>query len=282
MLTVPAQARSAQPEPCAVPPAMPPAAGTAGAASPSQVIFDGTPARAAGVAWSTTSPSSSHPRFPSLPTVSSDLSPSRGTISQSPDAAAQQCRALTHRAHLIPFPPEVKLLTNVKCQHIRGWFHGFAVKGLTIQTGFSFQNILLLKSPRWQELNIRIWLLISTPEIGHCISQMCVVTTSLRRRKLSGVEPSRAERLEDETGLRRSLTCSSLLLKEVRIQPPHTGIHSIHIISYPSSTFFLLFGLRVRTASRFMLCSQRPQHKLPLLYMQLRRAAPGEWMGSAP
>lgn len=103
-------------------------------------------------------------------------------------------------------------------------------------------------------IKYRIWLLISAPETGHYISQVCVVTTSFRRRKLSGVELSRAERLEHETGLWRSLTCSSLLLKEVRIQPPHTGIHSILIISYSSSTFSLLFSLRIRTALRFMLC----------------------------
>lgn len=141
--------------------------------------------------------------------------------------------------------------------------HSWLISWLCCQ---GFNNSDWLQLPKHAAIEItkmtrikyRIWLLISAPKIGHYISQMCVVTTALRRKKLSGVELSRAERLEDETGLRRSLTCSSLLLKEVRIQPPYTGIHSIHIISYSSSTPFLLFSLRVRTALRFMQCSQSP------------------------
>lgn len=55
MLIVPEWAQTAQPAPSSALPAMPPAAGTATAASPSQVIFDETPARTAGVAQSTMS-----------------------------------------------------------------------------------------------------------------------------------------------------------------------------------------------------------------------------------
>jgi len=67
-------------------------------------------------------------------------------------------------------------------------------------------------------MNYRILMLISAPGIGHYISQMCLLATSSGHssRKLSAVELSIAERLKDETRLRRSLTCSSLLLKEVR------------------------------------------------------------------
>lgn len=66
-------------------------------------------------------------------------------------------------------------------------------------------------------MNYRILMLISAPEIGHYISQMCLLATSSghSRRKLRAVEHRAAARLKDETEL-RSVTHSSLLLKEVR------------------------------------------------------------------
>lgn len=104
-------------------------------------------------------------------------------------------------------------------------------------------NQVAIGSAKMASMNYRILMLISASEIGHCISQMCLLATSsgYSRRKLSVVEVSTAERLKDETGLRSYLTCRLSLLQrsEMTASSHCNSFHSHNQITLaPPSSFY--------------------------------------------